>query len=38
MTVTDGRSDIVARQYLSGPVDHLANLPWPFPDDLAEFR
>ncbi|MDY6811083.1 MAG: DUF3445 domain-containing protein [Actinomycetota bacterium] len=19
-------------------VDHLANLPWPFPDDLAEFR
>ncbi|NDZ95250.1 DUF3445 domain-containing protein [Streptomyces sp. SID6673] len=29
---------MVARQYLSGPVDHLANLPWPFPDDLAEFR
>ncbi|WAC53563.1 heme-dependent oxidative N-demethylase family protein [Gordonia sp. SL306] len=38
MTVTDGRSEIVAGQHLSGPVDHLANLPWPFPDDLAEFR
>ncbi|MDL9935354.1 DUF3445 domain-containing protein [Gordonia sp. ABSL1-1] len=22
---------------LSAPVDHLANLPWPFPDDLAVF-
>ncbi|MCH5641304.1 DUF3445 domain-containing protein [Gordonia sp. ABSL49_1] len=26
----------VAR-YLDQPVDHLANLPWPFPDELAEF-
>ncbi len=25
------------RDYLSGPVDHLSNLPWPFPDDLEEF-
>lgn len=24
--------------YLSAPVDHLAALPWPFPDDLERFR
>ncbi|WP_332641980.1 heme-dependent oxidative N-demethylase family protein [Aeromicrobium sp.] len=27
-----------AAAYLSQPVDHCATLPWPFPDDLAEFR
>ncbi|MFT4126162.1 MAG: DUF3445 domain-containing protein [Gordonia sp. (in: high G+C Gram-positive bacteria)] len=26
-----------AHAYLSRPVDPLANLPWPFPDELAEF-
>ncbi len=25
------------RDFLTGPVDHLSNLPWPFPDDLEEF-
>ncbi len=24
--------------YLAQPVDHLAGLPWPFPDDLEAFR
>ncbi|WP_332667239.1 heme-dependent oxidative N-demethylase family protein [Aeromicrobium sp.] len=27
-----------AAAYLSRPVDHCATLPWPFPDDLSEFR
>ncbi len=26
-----------AREYLSQPVDHCANIPWPFPDDASEF-
>ncbi|MGV9709527.1 heme-dependent oxidative N-demethylase family protein [Gordonia sp. NPDC003424] len=26
-----------SRAYLAQPVDHLANLPWPFPDELEEF-
>lgn len=26
-----------SRGYLERPVDRLANLPWPFPDDLDEF-
>ncbi|GAB2671835.1 DUF3445 domain-containing protein [Gordonia jinhuaensis] len=26
-----------AQAYLDAPVDHLANLPWPFPDGLGEF-
>ena len=26
-----------SRGYLERPVDRLANLPWPFPDDLGEF-
>lgn len=27
-----------AAAYLNQPVDHLARLPWPFPDDLTAFR
>lgn len=27
-----------AAAYLAQPVNHLANLPWPFPDDTEEFR
>mgnify|MGYP001195839650 FL=1 len=26
-----------AREYLRSPVDHLANIPWPFPDELERF-
>ncbi|MEP9393161.1 DUF3445 domain-containing protein [Gordonia sp. VNQ95] len=26
-----------AQHFLSQPVDHLANIPWPFPDELEEF-
>lgn len=26
-----------ARAYLARPVDHLSNIPWPFPDELEEF-
>ncbi|MGV9826831.1 heme-dependent oxidative N-demethylase family protein [Gordonia sp. NPDC003429] len=26
-----------AAEYLAAPVDHLSNIPWPFPDDLEEF-
>ena len=26
-----------AELFLSAPVDHLSNLPWPFPDDLEQF-
>ena len=27
-----------AAEYLRGPADHAATLPWPFPDDLTSFR
>lgn len=26
-----------AAEFLAQPVDHLSNIPWPFPDELAEF-
>lgn len=42
MTITTGRvgatdRDPSGRDATTG-VDHLANLPWPFPDELEEFR
>ncbi|QGF24048.1 heme-dependent oxidative N-demethylase family protein [Raineyella fluvialis] len=31
-------TDLAVELFLTQPIDHLANLPWPFPDDLDAFR
>ncbi|MFW0794428.1 DUF3445 domain-containing protein [Gordonia sp. CPCC 205515] len=37
MTLAAQPDAATVRDYLAQPVDHLSNLPWPFPDELAEF-
>jgi dimethylamine monooxygenase subunit A len=38
MTTVDESADRAVAAFLARPVDHLANIPWPFPDDLTAFR
>ncbi|NDK90578.1 DUF3445 domain-containing protein [Gordonia desulfuricans] len=37
--ILDGTQPLsaAAQAYLGQPVDHLSNIPWPFPDELEEF-
>ncbi|MEE3852036.1 DUF3445 domain-containing protein [Gordonia sp. LSe1-13] len=38
MTIASENSETAAADVVVDGVDHLANLPWPFPDDLEQFR
>jgi hypothetical protein len=38
MTMVNDSPEVAVAAFLAQPVDHLANIPWPFPDDLTAFR